>query len=251
MRSIDGMVAWITGAGTGIGEATARRLAADGMTVILSGRREAPLEEVAEEIRSAGGKAAVIALDITDRATVLEAGKRIDVEYGRLDLQFNNAGTNVTQRTWREAATDPSLLDGWDTVIDANIKGVYNGVAAALPIMLRQKDGVIATTSSWAGRFYSEVAGVAYGASKHAVMSLSFLIQREHGNDGIRATAICPGEVRTPILDRRPKKLTEQELKQVIQPEDVADVVAFLAALNPGACLNEILMSPTFDRHKA
>jgi NADP-dependent 3-hydroxy acid dehydrogenase YdfG len=251
MRNVKGMVAWITGAGTGIGEATARRLAREGMTVILSGRRPEPLDAVAEEIRSAGGAAQVIALDVTDREAVLAAGQRIDAEHGRLDLQFNNAGTNVTARSWREAQADPSLLDGWDQVIDANVKGVYNGVAAALPIMLRQRDGVIATTASWAGRFYSEVAGAPYTASKHAVMALSFLIQREHGNQGIRATAICPGEVRTPILDRRPVKLTEQELASVIPPEDVADVVAFLAALNPVTCLNEILMSPTFDRHKA
>ena len=251
MRTLEGRVAWITGAGTGIGEATAVRLAAAGMTVVLSGRRKEALETVADAVRSAGGSAEVIALDVVDRAAVMEAGRQIDSTFGRLDLQFNNAGTNVTERTWAEAAEDSELLAGWDTVIDANIKGVYNGVVAALPTMLRQGDGLIVTTSSWAGRFYSDVAGVAYGASKHAVMAMNFQIQREHGNQGIRATAICPGEVHTPILDRRPKNLTPEELARVIQPEDVADIVWFLAGMDPRTCLNEVLLRPTYDRHKA
>ncbi len=250
MRTLEERVAWITGAGTGIGEATALRLASAGMTVVLSGRRADSLDAVAEAVRAAGGRAEVLPLDFVDRDSVLEAGRKIDRDLGRLDLQFNNAGTNVTERTWREAAEAPELLAGWDTVIDANIKGVYNGVTAALPTMLRQGDGVIATTSSWAGRFYSDVAGVAYGASKHAVMAMSFQIQREYGNQGIRATAICPGEVRTPILDRRPKKLTTEELNRVIQPENVAEIVWFLASMDPRTCLNEVLLRPTFDRHK-
>lgn len=251
MQSLDGKVGWITGAGTGIGEAAALALAREGMRVVLSGRRAEPLEKTAAAIRDAGGDASVEALDVADRATVLAAAKRIDAAFGRLDLQFNNAGTNVTKRGWAEAVDDPTLLDGWDTVIDANVKGVYNGAVAALPMMRRQGDGLIVTTASWAGRFYSEIAGAAYGASKHAVMALNATLNQEERNNGIRATAICPGEVATPILDRRPKKLTPEELARVIQPEDVADLVVFLARLNPRVCLNEVLMSPTHDRHKA
>ena len=251
MESLDGKVAWITGAGTGIGAVTAAALAAAGMRVVISGRRPEALQDTAATIRDAGGDVTVEALDVVDRAAVLAAANRIDDTFGRLDLQFNNAGTNVTKRGWGEAVDNPTLLDGWDTVIDANIKGVYNGIVAALPIMRRQGGGLIVTTASCAGRFYSEIAGAAYGASKHAVMALNATLNQEERNNGIRATAICPGEVATPILDRRPKKLAPDELARVIQPEDVADLVLFLARLNPRVCLNEVLMSPTHDRHRA
>ncbi|NQW11042.1 MAG: SDR family oxidoreductase [Alphaproteobacteria bacterium] len=251
MESLDGKVAWITGAGTGIGAVTAIALAGAGMRVVISGRRPEALEDTAVSIRDAGGDVTVEALDVADRAAMLAVAKRIDGAFGRLDLQFNNAGTNVTKRSWAEAMADPGLLDGWDQVIDANVKGVYNGIVAALPIMRRQGEGLIITTASWAGRFYSDVAGSAYGASKHAVMALNATLKKEEGNNGIRATAICPGEVATPILDRRPKKLTPEELARVIQPEDVAELVVFLARLNPRTCINEVLMSPTYDRFQA
>ena len=250
MRTLDGKIVWITGAGTGIGEASARLLAQAGMTVVLSGRRVEPLEETAESIRAEGGRAEVIALDVADREAVFEAAATIDRTHGRIDMLFANAGTNLTPRNWSDAVADPSVLDGWDTVIDANIKGVYNGVAAVLPAMRRQGDGLVAITSSWAGRFYSQVAGVAYGASKHAVMSISAHINMQEGVNGIRACAICPGEVATPILDRRPVKLTPEELDKLIQPEDMAEAALFVARMHPRTSIHEILIAPTFPRAK-
>lgn len=244
MRTLDGKVVWITGAGTGIGEASARMLAEAGMTVVLSGRRAEPLETTAEAIRSAGGRAEVIALDVADRAGTFAAAARIAQAHGRIDMLYANAGTNLTPRDWSDAIDDPAVLDGWDAVIDANVKGVYNGVAAVLPAMRRQGDGLIAITSSWAGRFYSKVAGVAYGASKHAVMSISAQINMQEGGNGIRACAICPGEVATPILDRRPVKLTADELEKLIQPEDIAEAVLMVARMNPRTSVHEILIAP-------
>src|SRR3546814_14976270 len=108
-------------------------------------------------------------------------------------MLFANAVTNLTPRNWSDAIDDPTVLDGWDAVIDANVKGVYNGVVAALPAMRRQGDGLIAVTSSWAGRFYSKVAGVAYGASQHAVMSPSAQINIPEGANGTPPRPICPG----------------------------------------------------------
>ncbi|EDP65850.1 short-chain dehydrogenase/reductase SDR [alpha proteobacterium BAL199] len=245
MRALDGKVVWITGAGTGIGEASARMLALAGMTVVLSGRRADPLEQTAASIRETGGQAEVIALDVADRAAVFDAAATIDRIHGRIDMLFANAGTNLTPRNWSDAVDDPSVLDGWDTVIDANLKGVYNGVTAVLPAMRRQADGLIVITSSWAGRFYSKVAGVAYGASKHAVMSLSAQVNMQEGANGIRSCAICPGEVATPILDRRPVKLTAQELEQVIQPADIAEAALFVARMSAGTSVHEILIAPT------
>lgn len=245
MRTLDGRVVWITGAGTGIGEATARLLAGAGMIVVMSGRRPEPLEAAASEIREAGGRAEVIALDVADRDAVFAAAERIDRTYGRIDMLFANAGTNLTPRNWGDAVDDPSVLDGWDAVIDANVKGVYNGIAAVLPAMRRQADGQIVITSSWAGRFYSKVAGVAYGASKHAVMSINAHVNMQEGANGIRSCAICPGEVATPILDRRPVKLTPEELANLIQPEDIADTVKFLAHMDPRTSVHEIAVAPT------
>lgn len=245
MRALDGKVVWITGAGTGIGEASARMLAAAGMTVVLTGRRAEPLEQTAESIRATGARAEVIALDVADRAAVFAAAAAIDRTYGRIDMLFANAGTNLTPRNWSDAVNDPAVLDGWDEVIDVNLKGVYNGVTAVLPAMRRQGDGLIAITSSWAGRFYSKVAGVAYGASKHAVMSLSAQVNMQEGVNGIRSCAICPGEVATPILDRRPVKLTEDELANVIQPEDIAEAALFVARMSPKTSVHEILIAPT------
>lgn len=245
MRTLDGKIVWITGAGTGIGEATARMLALAGMTVVLSGRRPEPLEETAAAIRETGGRAEAIALDVADRAAVFAAAARIEQAHGRIDMLFANAGTNLTPRNWSDAIDDPTVLDGWDAVIDANVKGVYNGVVAVLPAMRRQGDGLIAITSSWAGRFYSKVAGVAYGASKHAVMSLSAQVNMQEGPNGIRSCAICPGEVATPILDRRPVKLTADELANLIQPEDIAEAVLFVARMHPRTSVHEILVAPT------
>lgn len=245
MRTIDGKLVWITGAGTGIGEATARLLAGAGMTVVLSGRRAEPLESVAAAIRDGGGRAEAIALDVADREATFAAAARIERDHGRIDMLFANAGTNLTPRNWSDAVDDPSVLDGWDAVIDANVKGVYNGVAAVLPAMRRQRDGVVAITSSWAGRFYSKVAGVAYGASKHAVMSISAQINMQEGGNGIRSCAICPGEVATPILDRRPVKLTPEELEKLIQPEDIAEAVLLVARMHPRTSVHEILVAPT------
>lgn len=250
MRTLDGKVAWITGAGTGIGEATARLLALAGMTVVLSGRRAEPLEDVAETIRSSGGRADVIPLDVADRAAVFDAAATIDHAHGRLDVLFANAGTNLTPRNWSDAIADPAVLDDWDAVIDANVKGVYYGIAAVLPAMRREGDGLVVITSSWAGRFYSQVAGVAYGASKHAVMSLSAHLNMQEGANGIRACAICPGEVATPILDRRPVKLTPEELEKLIQPEDIAEAVLFAARMHPRTSVHEILVAPTWPRAK-
>lgn len=206
MRNIEGAVAWVTGAGTGIGEGAALALARESVKVVLTGRRAGPLEEVAAQIRQAGGLAEVAAGDATDRDAMRALAAGITDRHGRLDLLFNNHGINVTDRYWSGGA-----LDGWDAVIDVNVKGVYNCAEAALRIMRRQGEGTIITTSSKAGVNYSLRAGVAYGASKHAVMALNQLINVEEGNNGIRACVLCPGEVETPILDQRPVQVPRED----------------------------------------
>lgn len=242
------MVAWITGAGTGIGEATAEVLADAGMTVVLSGRRLEPLETLALRLTDRGAAVEVRPLDVADRDAVLAAGKDVAGRFGRIDLLFGNAGINLTPRNWKDVTDDPSLLREWAAVLDINVQGVWNGIAAVLPTMRSQGDGLIVTTSSMAGVNYSRVAGVPYGASKHAVMSLSAHVNSEEGNNGIRATAICPGEVATPILEKRPVPVPPEDVARLIQPRDIAEVVLMLARMPARTRLNEIQVTPTYTR---
>ena len=243
MRNIKGNVAWITGAGTGIGEGAALALAREGVTVVLTGRRQELLDAVAATIRAGGGKVEVAAGDATDRAGMRSLAAGIAERHGRLDLLFNNHGINVTDRYWAGGA-----LDGWDAVIDVNVKGAYNCADAALRIMREQRDGTIITTSSKAGVNYALRAGVAYGASKHAVMALNQLINVEDGNNGIRACVLCPGEVETPILDHRPVQVPREDRDRLIQKEDMGEIVVFVMKMPMRVVLNEIIISPTHSR---
>ena len=243
MESLEGKVAWVTGAGTGIGQAIACALAANGVTVVLSGRRENPLRETADMIAEADGEALIEALDVTDVDAVNDVAETIDRKFERLDILVNNAGINVANRHW-----DKADLSAWDDLIKTNVNGICYCVAATLPIMRRQRDGLIVNISSWAGRYNTHIAGIPYGPSKHAVLSLNASINMEESVNGIRACAICPGEVATPILDRRPKPPSAEERAKMLQPEDLAETVLFLARMPPRACLNEILISPTDNR---
>lgn len=243
MRNIDGMVAWITGAGTGIGEGAALALAREGVKTVLTGRRAGPLEAVAEKIKAAGGHAEIAQGDAMDREGMRVLAADIHARHGRLDVLFNNHGINVTDRSW-----GGGNLEGWDEVIDVNVKGAYNCADAALRVMRGQEEGTIITTSSKAGVNYSPRAGVAYGASKHAVMALNQLINMEEGNNGIRACVLCPGEVETPILDFRPIPVPQEERARLIQSEDMGDIVVFIMKLPGRVTLNEMVISPTYTR---
>jgi NADP-dependent 3-hydroxy acid dehydrogenase YdfG len=181
-------------------------------------------------------------LDVGDLAAVQATAAAIQERYGRLDIQVNNAGVNIANRSW-----DSFAAEDWDRVIKTNVNGVYYCVSAALPTMRAQNDGLFVNIASWAGRFDTKVAGVAYSASKHAVLSLNASINLEELEHGIRATAICPAEVATPIMDRRPVPVSAEERARMLQPEDLAATVLFVATMPPRACLNEILISPTWN----
>ena len=243
MESIRGKVAWVTGAGSGIGRASALALAGAGATVVLSGRTEEALSKTAQTAVEGGGTAAVAPLDVGDREAVRAAARKIEDDFGRLDVLVNNAGRNIPQRHWQNAD-----LDAWDDLVKINIAGVYNCIAAVLPIMRSQKDGLIINLSSWAGRFDAKVAGVAYSATKHAVLSLNASVNMEECQNGIRACAICPAEVATPMMDQRPVPMSAEERARMLGPEDLADTVLFVAQMPAHVCLNEIVVSPTWNR---
>jgi NADP-dependent 3-hydroxy acid dehydrogenase YdfG len=243
LTSLSNKVVWVTGAGTGIGQAGAVALAQNGAYVILSGRRKEALQETAAMIGQAGGKSTVEVLDVTDASAVQAVADGIIKSRGRLDILVNNAGTNVQKRHW-----DVLTQELWNQVIDIDLNGAFYCAAAVIPIMRKQKDGLIINVSSWAGRFYSYVAGSAYCAAKHGLMALNASINMEECIHGIRACAICPGEVRTPIMDMRPEPLSEDIKAKMLNPEDLGETILFVARLPKHVCINELLISPTWNR---
>ena len=242
LQSLDGKVAWITGAGTGIGEAAAIALAREGVNVVLSGRRREPLEEAARKI-TGKGEPMIAPLDVRDQGAVQAAMNDIKKRFGRLDILFANAGINVPNRRWGDLTPE-----GWRDVVDIDLNGAFYCVHAVLPTMREQKDGLIINLSSWAGKHVSYLSGAAYTAAKHAMVAMSQSINIEEFRNGIRSCALCPAEVATPILDKRPVPVSAEDRARMLQPDDLAETVLFLARMPPSVCVNEILISPTWNR---
>lgn len=240
MRELNGRVAWVTGAGTGIGEAAALALAREGMTVVLSGRRADKLAEVAAR---AGHKAEVAVLDVADKDAVAAVAEGILGRHGRIDVLVSSAGLNVRERNWHNLSTE-----AWDQVIRVDLDGAFYCAKAVLPAMIAQQDGLIVNISSWAGKHVSVVTGPAYTAAKHAMNAMNESINMEAGIHGVRACAVCPGEVATPILDMRPVPVTAEERARMVQPEDCGEIIAFLARLPAHVCINDLTVSPTWNR---
>lgn len=243
MGKLAGKVAWVTGGGTGIGRAGAEALAAAGARVAVSGRRPEPLEDAARAITAAGGEAMALPLDVMDADGVAAAAASIAKAFGDVDILVCSAGLNVGKRRYHEM----SVAD-WHLVIDANLNGVYHCIHAVLPAMRKQRDGLLITISSWAGRHNSYIAGGAYGAAKHAVSAMSATINIEEGRYGIRSCCIEPAEVATEILDRRPVPVSAEERARMLQPEDLGATIRFVAEMPAHVCVNDILISPTWNR---
>ena len=243
MGQLDGKVAWVTGAGSGIGEAGAKALAREGATVVLSGRRREPLEAVARAIEAAGGRAHVEPGDMTDAARVTQIADAVRERFRRLDILVNNAGMNLKERAWKEL--NPERIDA---IIAGNLSSAFYCAWAVLPMMRAQKDGVLIHTASWAGRFVSALSGPGYTAAKHGAVAMSHEINMEEFGNGIRSTVLCPGEVATPILDRRPIPVSDEDKARMIQSEDMGEIILFVATRPKHIVLNEILIGPTWNR---
>ena len=243
MRDLKGKVAWVTGAGTGIGEAAALALAAEGAKTILTGRRKEPLNAVAERIKANGGSAEVRAGDLTKSDTVARIVATIEADHGRLDILVNNAGVNIPDRNWQRLKPE-----GIDALIAGNLSSAFYVARAVLPLMRKQKDGVLIHTASWAGRYVGPVPGPTYIAAKHGVVAMSHSINLEECVNGIRSCVLCPGEVATPIMTFRDPPEPPEALARMVQPEDMGNLVVFVARQPPHVCLNEIVVSPTHNR---
>jgi NADP-dependent 3-hydroxy acid dehydrogenase YdfG len=242
-NNISGKVVVITGASSGLGEATARLLSAEGATVVLGARRVDRLQALASELTGRGGKALAVSADVTDRDQVKRLVDAAVQAHGRIDVLINNAGL------MQQSPLDRLKVDEWDNMIDVNIKGVLYGIAAALPHMQRQKGGHIINVSSVAGHKVTP-AGIVYSATKHAVRVISEGLRQEVKPYNIRTTVISPGAVATEL----PSHITDPDSAAGIQkfyegyaiPADsFARAVAFAMSQPDDVDVNEILFRPT------
>lgn len=241
MNDIRNKIVAITGASSGIGEATALRLAGEGAKLVLGARRTDRLEALVAKIREQGGEAVFRPLDVTGRED-LEGFVRFAVDtYGRLDVMVNNAGLMPLSRL------DALKVDEWDRMVDVNIKGVLYGIAAALPVMTAQGSGHIVNVSSIAGRQVFPTAAV-YCATKFAVHALSEGLRME--TDTVRVTVIAPGatvsELSNTISDPAMKREVEEVFRKDLLPADaIARAISYAIAQPSDVDVNEIVVRPT------
>lgn len=240
---LNGKIVWITGAGTGIGLAGAAELAKAGATVVMSSRREDVLHREAEKITRAGGRAEIEPLDVSDPGRVRGVADAIVQRHGTIHILVNSAGLNSPKRFWADVS-----IDDWNEVIRVNLDGTFYCTRAVLPHMRRQKDGLVINISSWAGKYPSAIVGPAYTSSKHAVVAMTTNLNMEECANGIRASAVCPAEVNTSILDRRPAPPSAEVRASMLQPEDLGRTIRWIAEQPAHVCVNEITISPTWNR---
>jgi NADP-dependent 3-hydroxy acid dehydrogenase YdfG len=237
-----GKVAWITGGGSGIGLAGGLEFARAGAHVVLSGRSAETLKKAEKELKAAGS-GETIALDVANQQAVAHTATHILERHGRIDILVNSAGINSPKRNFRDVA-----VESWDQIVAINLSGMFYSCHAALPAMRQQKDGLVINVASWAGRYASALTGPAYNATKSAVVALTESINIEECMNGIRASSVLPGEVATPILEKRPVPPSQEERARMLQAEDLGRTLLFIATLPARACVNEILVSPTWNR---
>src|SRR5438067_5436766 len=242
-NNIKGKIVVITGASSGMGEAAAKHLSALGATVVLGARRADRIEKLAIEIINNGGKALAVAADVTKLDQVKKLVDSAVEQFGRVDVILNNAGIMPL------SPMDRLNVDEWDKMIDVNIKGVLNGIAAVLPYMKEQKSGQIINTSSVAGHKIFNGSAV-YSATKFAVRALTEGLRMEVKPYNIRTTIICPGAVKTELLEH----ISETDIQQAnqdyvgsvgISPDSFARVVAFAVSQPEDVDINEVIFRPT------
>lgn len=242
-RNIENKVVVITGASSGLGEATARLLSQQGAVVVLAARRADRIESLAEELNNQGGKALAVSTDVIDRDQVKGLVEKAVQTFGRIDVMLNNAGLMPL------APLEKLKVDEWDQMIDVNLKGVLNGIAAALPYMQEQKSGHIINVSSVYGHKIGPAATV-YCATKFAVRALSEGLRQEVKPYNIRTTIISPGAVSSELInhisDPDVAKSTKEYVTQIAIPaESFANMVSFAISQPEDVDVNEILFRPT------
>jgi len=243
MENVEGKVVVITGASSGMGEAAARHIASLGGRVVLGARRVDRIEKLAREITEAGGQALAVAADVTRRGEVQALIDRAVEAHGRIDVLINNAGLMPL------SPLEDLKFDEWDRMIDVNLKGVLNGIAAALPFMKQQKAGQIITTASVAAYKAGPTFAV-YSATKFALRGLMEGLRVEVKPYNIRTALLSPGAVKTELLDHISDEGIQAGNREYVgkvglSADSYASIAAFLISQPPEVDINEIIFRPT------
>lgn len=229
----------ITGAGSGVGRAAALRFVGEGWNVALVGRR---VEALAETAALAGASAtagvASFPCDVSEPASVSTMGAAVLGRFGTVDVLVNSAGINVPQRSF-----DVLSVDDWHAVLATNLHGAFYCVQAFLPGMRERGTGTIVNINSDVGKVARPLAGASYVASKFGLSGLTQQINAEERERGVRACSICPRDINTPLLDKRPQPPPPEARARMLQPEDIAACVWLVASLPSRAVVEEILLS--------
>jgi NADP-dependent 3-hydroxy acid dehydrogenase YdfG len=244
MAKLDGKVVVITGASSGIGEATAEALAEEGATVVVAARREERLSELVERLNGGGGKALAVECDVTDEEQAHALIQRAKDEFGQVDILVNNAGVMQLSKI------EKGLSDEWRTMFDVNVMGLLYTTDAAVQVMKEQGSGHLVNVSSVAGRKSGPLRG-AYSGTKFAVNAISEALRQELIEDNIRVTVVEPGAVETELPDH----ITDEEAREgiqsvyglddILQAEDIANAIAYCVSQPERVSVNEILIRPT------
>lgn len=241
---IKGKTAIVTGASAGIGRAIADALAAEGVNLTITARRADILEETAESARSRGVRVLALPGDVTDRGHVSKVVATTLAEFGAIDFLVNNAAIHTLDRALTNLGAD-----NWDRVVAVNLTAPYDFAREVVPAMREAGGGLIVNIVSTAAFIRDRTqSGVAYGATKAGLAAFTQSIRSEEWRNGIRATAIFPGETDTEMIGLRPDGTTQERRDEILKPADIAAAVVFAARMPPRANVSEIVVESTVER---
>lgn len=243
MAKLDGKVAVISGASSGIGEATAEALAAEGAKVAVAARRRERLDDLSRRIEKSGGQVLAVECDVTSEDQAHDLIRKVDEEFGRVDILVNNAGVMLLSRI------DKGLSDEWRQMFDINVLGLLYVTDAALAVMKRQQGGHIVNISSVAGRRSGSLRGT-YSGTKYAVNAISEALRQEHVDDNLKVTIIEPGAVSTELTEHISDEDARSGIEGMIsrldplQSEDIASAIAYAVTQPERVNVDEIMIKP-------
>lgn len=240
MIDFAGKVVWITGAGSGVGEACALIMAQYGASVVLSGRRIEPLRDLAERITNLDGDALVCACDVADPEQTRATVANIKARYGRLDVYVGSAGYNINKRLMSNLSPTEA-----QAIMNVSLGGAFNASSAALELMREQNSGTLIHIGSWSGKRVRTFSGPAYTAAKAGLLAMSESMNLELADQGIRSTVIVPGGIDTPLLDNLPSPPSAEQRRRLLRVEDCAEAVRWVAALPQRVRIDELTITPT------
>ena len=246
MGSLEGKIAIITGAGSGIGRSTALAFAREGADMVIVGRRLSPLEAVASEVGKLGRKAVVHSVDLEDGDAAAAVTDVAIAEFGRVDILVNNAGHGSKGRSMLYIGKKE-----WDSVFRVNVEAVFRLTQTAVRDMVKRGEGTVITVSSVAALTPGPLGGAAYSSAKAASYNMMRGLYGDLRAKGIRACTVLPGEVNTPILDNRPLPPSEEARATMMHPDDIAEAILLCASLPKRTQVHEIVLLPTQPRDTA